>query len=157
MRTVLVLLCAATIVCVAADILYAPPRGGGRRPGPGTGPGWGGGFGPGAAADLVYAEGVIKTINRNEKDEIGSIIITRKNEKGKEQAATIGVNDETQVLSGDEPKQLSDLKPGDKVSVAFPKPKEGVVPLAVLVRIVTPPKAADKAPAKPAEPAPETE
>ena len=156
MRTLLVLLCAATVVCAIAGSLYAPPRGGGgRRPGPGGGRGPG--FDPGATADLTYAEGVLKTINRNDKDEIASIVIARKGEKGNELTATIGVNFATQVLAGEEPKFLSDLAVGDKIMVAFPKPKEGVVPLAVLIRIVTAPKAAEKTPAKPAEPAPEAE
>jgi len=133
------MLVVALTVYFTVGTLYAPPRGGGRgigRVGPGNVPGQ-----PNNPQDqpqaTSYVDGVIKVIKPAKDDKPASLdVLGKKGGKGSDVKYTFGVTPDTQIFIGDDPKELSDLKVGDKVNVAYSKPPRGGA-VALVIRVMT--------------------
>lgn len=134
------LLAVSLMLYFTMDTLYAPPRGpghGGGRPGsgPGKGPGAGQQNNP---QDVSYIDGVIKEIKPAKAPKPALLtIVGKKGGKGSDVKSTFTINRDTQIFIGDDQKELTDLKVGDKVNVAFAKPANGGGTVALVIRVIT--------------------
>jgi Cu/Ag efflux protein CusF len=123
-------------VLLAAGLTYAQRGGhggGGGRPGvhgPGIGPRGIPNPNNTNNQDLVYVEGVIKSVDAD----ANKLTITARNNAGKEQELVLLTNRQTQVFNGEDRVKLEDLAVGSKVVVCFVPPKGDATPVAVLIR-----------------------
>ena len=147
----LTLLAVVLVLHFAVGTAYAPPKGGGRGPGKG-GPGQQGN-GPGQQTNpqdtpqnVSYVDGVVKDIKQAKDDKPALLtIVGKKDGKGSDVKLAFTITPDTQIFIGDDPKELADLKVGDKVNVAYSKPANGGV-VALVIRVITTdkPAATDK-------------